>query len=131
IDFWKAFGLAMVAVFWPYNGWVNITPMAAEIREPQRNVPLGLCAGMLIVSGVYVGTNFGYHLMLPMGHIQNTSTVAADAMGALIGSWGVAVASAGVMISTFGALNSNLLTGPRIYFAMARDGLFPQIIRQV
>lgn len=131
IDFWKAFGLAMVAVFWPYDGWINITPVAEEIREPQRNVPLGLGAGMLIIMAVYVGANFGYHLMLPMEQIQTTRTVAADTMGALIGTWGAAIASAGVMISTFGALNSNLLSGPRIYFAMARDGLFPKAIRQV
>lgn len=131
IDFWKAFGLAMVAVFWPYDGWINIAPVAEEIREPQRNVPLGLGIGMLIITAVYVGANFGYHLMLPMEQVKTTRTVAADTMGALIGTWGATIASAGVMISTFGALNSNLLSGPRIYFAMARDGLFPRAIRQV
>lgn len=131
IDFWKAFGLAMVAVFWPYDGWINITPVAEEIREPQRNVPIGLGVGLLVVTAVYVGANFGYHLMLPMETVKSTSTVAADTMGALIGGWGAAIASAGVMISTFGALNSNLLSGPRIYFAMARDGLFPRAVGQV
>jgi APA family basic amino acid/polyamine antiporter len=66
-----------------------------------------------------------------MEHIQKTGTVAADAMGALIGQWGVTVAALGVAFSTFGALNSNLLTGPRVYFAMARDGLIPGPIGRV
>ncbi|MBL8848545.1 MAG: amino acid permease [Planctomycetaceae bacterium] len=130
-DFWRAFGLAMVAVFWPYDGWINICSVAEEIRQPQRNVPLGLAIGILAVIVIYVGTNVGYHLMLPMAHIQRTGTVAADAMGALIGNWGATVAALGVAFSTFGALNSNLLTGPRVYFAMARDGLIFERIGRV
>lgn len=130
-DFWRGFGIALVAVFWPYDGWINIASVAEEIREPQRNVPLGLGAGIVAVIVIYVGTNVGYHLMLPMNHIQHTSTVAADAMGALIGNWGATVAALGVAFSTFGALNSNLLTGPRVYFAMARDGLIPGPIGRV
>ncbi|REJ97472.1 MAG: amino acid permease [Planctomycetota bacterium] len=129
--FWKHFGLAMVAVFWAYDGWINIGPVAEEIRDPQRNVPLGLVVGMLVIIAVYVLTIIGYHSVLPMRTIQATQTVAADAMGVLIGAWGPAIASLGVMVSTFGALNSNLLSGPRVYFAMARDGLFPAKIRQV
>jgi len=130
-DFWRGFGIAMVAVFWPYDGWINIASVAEEIREPQRNVPLGLGAGIVAVIVIYVGANVGYHLMLPMDHIQHTSTVAADVMGALIGNWGAAVAALGVAFSTFGALNSNLLTGPRVYFAMARDGMIPGLIGRV
>jgi basic amino acid/polyamine antiporter, APA family len=131
IDFWRACGLALVAVFWPYDGWINIAPVAEEIREPQRNVPLGLIVGLLAIIAIYSGAIIGYHSMLPMEVIQTTKTVAADVAGVLVGSWGVTLASLGVMISTFGALNSNLLAGPRIYFAMARDGLFPARIRRV
>jgi amino acid transporter len=130
-DFWRAFGLAMVAVFWPYDGWVNIGPVAEEIRQPQRNVPLALLIGMLIVITVYVGANFGYHLMMPMEQVQRTQTVAADVSGAVLGRWGITIAALGVMVSTFGALNGNLLAGPRIYFAMAREGLFPAAIQRV
>jgi APA family basic amino acid/polyamine antiporter len=130
-EFWRGFGLAMVAVFWPYDGWINISTVAEEIRQPQRNVPLGLGIGLLAVIGIYLGANVGYHLMLPMSQIRQTGTVAADAMGALIGNWGAAVAALGVAFSTFGALNANLLTGPRVYFAMARDGLIFSRIGQV
>jgi APA family basic amino acid/polyamine antiporter len=127
----RGFGLALVAVFWPYDGWINLTTVAEEVREPQRNVPLALVLGMLIVIAVYLGANIGYHSVLPMRVVQETPTVAAAVSGAIIGPWGAAVASLGVMISTFGALNSNMLVGPRIYFAMARDGLFPRILRRI
>jgi APA family basic amino acid/polyamine antiporter len=130
-DLFKAFGLAMVAVFWPYDGWINIGPVAEEIREPQRNVPLGLGLGVLIVTLVYCGANIGYHLCLPMDHIRGSEAVAADVFAKVLGPYGVPLAAAGVMISMFGALNSNLLAGPRIYFAMARDRLFPRAIGQV
>lgn len=131
INFFKAFGLAMVAVFWPYDGWINIGPVAEEVRHPERNVPLGLGLGILVVTFVYVGANIGYHLCLPLSQTQSSGTVAADVFESIMGRWGVPLASAGVMISMFGALNSNLLAGPRIYFAMARDGLFPKAIGQV
>lgn len=131
LDFIKAFGLAMVAVFWPYDGWINIGPLAEEVKEPKRNVPLGLGLGVLVVTLVYCGANVGYHFCLPLSQTQKSSAIAADVFGAIFGQWGVALASAGVMISMFGALNSNLLAGPRIYFAMARDGLFPTAIGKV
>ena len=124
-------GPALIAVYWAYDGWINIGPVAEEIRQPQRNVPIGLTAGMLLVIAVYLGTNCGYFLLMPIAHVAETSTVAADACGILFGPIGVTLAALGVMISTFGALNSNLLAGPRIYFAMARDQLFPSSIRRV
>jgi APA family basic amino acid/polyamine antiporter len=131
LDFFKAFGLAMVAVFWPYDGWINMGPVAEEVRNPQRNVPLGLGLGVLMVTFVYVGANVGYHLCLPLEATRVSKTIAADVFETFFGRWGVMLASAGVMISMFGALNSNLLAGPRIYFAMARDGLFPRAIRKI
>jgi APA family basic amino acid/polyamine antiporter len=131
LDFFKAFGLAMVAVFWPYDGWINMGPVAEEVRHPQRNVPLGLGLGVLVVTIVYLGANVGYHLCLPLSETRESKTIAADVFETILGRYGVALASAGVMISMFGALNSNLLAGPRIYFAMARDGLFPQALGQI
>ena len=142
----KGLGVAMIAVMWPYDGWINIAPVAEEIREPQRNVPRGLALGMLIVIIVYVGANISYHLTLPMerlggvidpatgsfvpGH-EPTKRVAFDVFEVLFGGTGATIAALGVMSSTFGAVNSNMLTGPRIYFAMARDGLLPASIRKI
>lgn len=143
---WKGLGAAMLAVLWPYDGWINIAPVAEEIRDPQRNVPRGLALGMLVVILVYVGANISYHLTLSMDHLAGivdpetgkfleghkpANAVASDVFAALFGGWGGKIAALGVMCSTFGAVNSNMLTGPRIYFAMARDGLLPASIRRV
>jgi APA family basic amino acid/polyamine antiporter len=145
-NLWKGLGAAMLAVMWPYDGWINIAPVAEEIRDPQKNVPRGLALGMLIVILVYVGANISYHLTLSMdrlGGIVDAETgkfleghtpanaVASDLFAALFGTWGGRIAALGVMCSTFGAVNSNMLTGPRIYFAMARDGLLPSSIHKV
>jgi len=127
----RRLGPALIAVYWAYDGWINIGPVAEEIRQPQRNVPVGLGVGMLTVILVYLGANTGYFLLMPIEHVATTSAVAADACGILLGPVGVTLAALGVMFSTFGALNSNLLAGPRIYFAMARDRLFPESIRKV
>jgi APA family basic amino acid/polyamine antiporter len=131
LSFWKAMGVAMIAVFWPYDGWINIGPVAEEVKDPQRNVPIALVVGMFIVIGVYLGANISYHLVLPMQDVANSKGVASDVTQTLLGPMGVWFAALFVMCSAFGALNSNLLAGPRIYFAMARDGLFPAFIRQV
>jgi APA family basic amino acid/polyamine antiporter len=128
---WKSFGLAMIAVMWPYDGWINIAPVAEEIRQPQHNVPLGLALGMVIVIVVYVLANVAYHVVLPVGVIAESKAVAHDMCSALLGEGFGKFVALGVACSTFGAANSNLLAGPRIFFAMARDGLLPSAIRRV
>jgi amino acid transporter len=120
-----------MAVLWPYDGWINIGPVAEEIQEPQRNLPLGLAVGMAIVILVYVGANISYHLTLSMDEVAQSEAIASDVFRKLFGPTGAQIAALGVMVSTFGAVNSNMLTGPRIYFAMARDGLLPRALCQV
>jgi amino acid transporter len=122
---------AMTAVFWAYDGWGNIGPVAEEIRDPQRNIPLALGAGMLLVILLYVGVTVSYHLLMPAADIAKSSFVAASACEITLGKIGSAIASAAVMVSTFGALNANLLTGPRVIFAMARDGVFFSMLARV
>ena len=128
---WKGLGAAMIAVLWPYDGWVHVSSVAEEIRNPQRNVPLALGLGMLIVIVLYVAANVAYHAVLPLDQIRQSSAVAADACRALLGPIGGSLVAMGVMCSTFGALNANVLTGPRMYFAMARDGLLPDSLRRI
>jgi APA family basic amino acid/polyamine antiporter len=131
-SFWRALGVGMIAVLWPYNGWVNITPVTAEIHHPQRNVPLSLGIGVAIVILVYVLANVSYHLVLPMDRIAASANgVATDTFRALFGEMGAKLAALGVMCSTLGGTSSTILTGPRIYFAMARDGLLPAAIGRV
>jgi APA family basic amino acid/polyamine antiporter len=124
-SFWRALGIAFVAVMWPYDGWINVGPVAEDLKDPQRNVPRALGIGLTVVVLVYVLANLSYHAVLPMAAIAKTQTVAADVFDVLFGPVGITIASIGVMCSTFGATNSNMLCGPRIYLAMARDGLLP------
>lgn len=129
--FWKALGIAMVAVLWPYDGWINLGPVAEDIRDPRRNVPKAMAIGLGLVILVYLGANLSYHLVLPISHLASSSTVAADVFQQLFGPMGAKVAALGVMISTFGATNSNMITGPRIYLAIARDGLVPAWLQRI
>ena len=125
---------AMVGVLWAYDGWTNVTPLAEEIRDPGRNIPRSLLLGMAVLIAVYLSMTLAYHYVLPMsaiasanresGHVEKA--VAAVYCLDLIGMRGVFFISILVMCSTFISLNGNALTGPRAYFAMSRDGLFPR-----
>ncbi len=130
-DLWRALGLALMAVMWPYDGWINLAPVAEDMQEPHRNVPRALGLGMTLIVIVYVLTNLGYHLVLTMDQVAATPTVASDVFQVLFGPTGAKVAALGVMCSTFGATNSNMLCGPRIYLAMARDGLLPARLHHI
>ncbi len=131
VSFWKAMGIAMVAVLWPYDGWISLGPVAEDIRDPKRNIPRALVIGLGIVIVVYLGANLSYHLVLPMSELKTSETVAADVFKQMFGSNGAKIAALGVMISTFGATNSNMITGPRIYLAVARDGLVPRWLQKI
>jgi APA family basic amino acid/polyamine antiporter len=134
----EGFMVAMVGVLWAYDGWVNVSQLAEEVREPGRNVPRALILGMAVLIALYLGMTLVYHLVLPMEEIMTAETekgseraVAADFCRQLLGGPGVLAISLIVMCSTFISLNGNALTGPRAYFAMARDGLFPAAICRV
>lgn len=121
----------MVAVLWPYDGWINLGPVAEDIRDPMKNVPRAMAIGLGLVVLVYMGANLAYHCVLPMSHLAQSETVAADVFAVMFGPTGATIAAIGVMISTFGATNSNMITGPRIYLAIARDGLVPQWLQRI
>ena len=131
MGFLKALGIAMVAVLWPYDGWINLGPVAEDIKDPRKNVPRAMAIGLGLVIVVYIGANLSYHLVLPIHHLANSRTVAADVFQVMFGPVGAKVAAVGVMISTFGATNSNMITGPRIYLAIARDGLVPAWLHRI
>jgi APA family basic amino acid/polyamine antiporter len=130
-DWSTALGAAIMAVMWPYHGWVNLTPVAEDIRDPQRNVPKALGLGLLVVILVYVGANLSYHLVMPISAIAQTKTIAADVCQVMFGPIGAQIAAAGVMCSTFGAANSSMMCGPRVLLAMSRDNLFPSAARKL
>jgi amino acid transporter len=119
------FAVVLLAVLWAYNGWDGVTPVAEEIRDPQRNMPLALFAGIVILITLYVSANFAYHAVLTMQEVSAAGDHAAEEMvKKLLGPMGSKLMSVGVMLSTFGAINSNTLLGPRVSFAMGRDDVF-------
>jgi len=125
---WGRYGAALVGVLWAYHGWMNITPVAEEVREPQRNIPLALIGGVLALIVLYCGANFAYYLVIPrieMAGLNNTP-VATEFCLRLLGPVGGVVASGMLLVSVFGALNGNLLVGPRLLYAMGKDGLAPR-----
>jgi amino acid transporter len=130
---WSLFGGGLIGIFWAYHGWMNIAPVAEEVREPQRNIPLALFCGIFAIITLYVSVNIAYYLVLPRDEIVALKgrTVAAEFAFRLLGSAGLLAASTAVMISVFGALNGNLLVGPRLLFAMGRDGLAPHALARL
>jgi amino acid transporter len=127
------FGTALLGVLWAYHGWMNIAPVAEEVRQPQRNIPLSLFAGVLTVVALYLGANLAYYLIIPQGEIAGIkdTTVATEFSLRLLGPIGAAAASAAVMCSVFGALNGNLIVGPRLLYAMGEDRLAPRALGAV
>jgi basic amino acid/polyamine antiporter, APA family len=120
----SAFGVAAVAALWAYEGWNNTTYVAAEVRQPQRTIPLALYTGMAIVLVVYLGATVAYAYVMPIADIAHSRLVAADAMRTFMGPAGGALISFAVLISTFGTTNGMILSGPRVTHAMAQDKTF-------
>jgi APA family basic amino acid/polyamine antiporter len=120
----SAFGVALIAVFWAYDGWVYIGWVAGEMKDPRRNVPLAMFFGVMIVGFLYVAMNMAYVYALPISEIAKHETIAHAAAVAMFSPAAAVWLSVLVAISCFGAMACAILGSPRIYFAMAKDGLF-------
>jgi APA family basic amino acid/polyamine antiporter len=118
------FGVALIAVLWAYKGWESVSYSAGETREPERSLPLGFFIGTLAVIGIYLVTNLAYLYVFPTSTIAGSDRIASDAMTVAIGPAGASVIAVIILLSITGAGNQVFLTSPRVYFAMARDGLF-------
>jgi APA family basic amino acid/polyamine antiporter len=135
----QAFGAAMLAALWAYNGWYCLPLVAGEVENPRRNVPRGLIIGMLVVLAVYLLTNLSYFYALPVSEIlTSNSTAHPDALPVatkvaqtFLGPVGTAFISVAFVVSTVGALNGVILSNSRIPFAMAREGLFFKRVGEV
>ena len=128
---WSGFGLAVLAALWAFDGWNNLSMAAGEIRDPDRVIPQSLAWGLIAVLFLYVGANLAYFYALPFEEVVNShSTLYPDALpvatkAALhsFGSAAVAILSLAFVFSALGAMNGTILTGARVPYAMARDGL--------
>ena len=118
------FGAALVLALWAYKGWEAVSFSTGEIKNPERNVPIGLVAGTAVAILLYISTNLAYLYVFPAAEIAQSSRIAADVMNVALGPIGASIIAAVILFSITGAANGNVLTAPRVFFAMARDGLF-------
>jgi APA family basic amino acid/polyamine antiporter len=123
-DLLTAVGAAMVPVLFAYGGWQTASFVAGEIREPKKNLPRGLIIGVTGVVILYLAVNFVCLRVLGTSGLAATTTPASDIMRLALGEAGARAIAAGIAISTLGFLSQGMLTAPRVYFAMAEDGLF-------
>jgi APA family basic amino acid/polyamine antiporter len=117
-------GVAMVGSLFSADAWNNLTFTAGEVKNPSRTLPLALFSGTFLVSLLYVLVNVGYLHVLPVAEIAKTDKIAATVANVVLGPIGNRLVSFAILVSTFGCLNGIILSGPRVYYAMARDRLF-------
>ena len=118
-----AFGLSIVSVLWVYDGWADVSFVAGEVKNPSRNLPRVLIIGTLGIITIYLLANLAYLAVLSVQEIASSPLVAADVAQRIMGRPGATFVSVVVMISTFGTLNAVMITGPRVIYATAADGM--------
>ena len=130
-----AFSAAMVGALWAYDGWNNISYMAGEVKNPERNLPLALIASMLIIIVLYVIVNVSYYYVMTPTEVAGVDTtatsVAAEAIKRVLGPAAVTMMAGVMMLSSWGSLQSSILGTARIPYAMAKDGVFFQSLAKV
>lgn len=120
----SGFGLAMIGVLWAYEGWQYVTFSAGEVVNPQRNYPRALFVGTAILIGIYLIANLAYLAALGPSGVASSTSVAAESLTAVVNPTAARLIALTILVSVFSAANSNVLTCPRVYYAMANDGLF-------
>jgi APA family basic amino acid/polyamine antiporter len=123
-QFISAMGIGLIAVFWAYDGWVYITWVAGEVKDPRRNVPLAMVLGILVVGVIYMAMNLTYVYAMPLSEIAQHETIAHAAATVLFSPRAAIWLSATIAISCFSAAATCTLSGARVYLAMAQDGIF-------
>lgn len=124
-------GLLMMKALWGYDGWANATYIAGELKDARRQLPIALIGGTLLVTILYCITNFTYHYSLPIEAVASSGAIASDAVRQAAGSRAVLAVSCLIAFSMIGTLNGSIMSAPRVYFAMAGDGLFFHQIARV
>ncbi len=122
---------ALIPVLWTYDGWADLSFVGGEVRDPQRTLPLALLLGTCCVMLVYLVVNLGFMYLLPLPQIAQAKLIAATAAERMFGAAGADVIAALVLVSAISGLNGSMMTGPRIFFAMAERDLFPRTLARV
>lgn len=126
----SGFGIALTGVLFSYGGWQHASFLAGETKNPSKNVPIAMITGAAVVIMIYLLVNISYMLLLPLDQITNSKKIAAEAVSTVL-PWGGMMVAAIIAISTFGTMGIYTLSAPRIYYAMAEDGLFFKGIAKV
>src|SRR5271168_221190 len=127
----SSFGLAMIVVLWAYEGWQFGTYSAGEVIDPQKSFPGAFLIGSLALSGIYLIAVVAYLVALGPAAATASDAIAATALSAVLGPWAGRIVAAVILISTFSAANSVVLTAPRVFYAMANDNLFFKKLAEV
>ncbi|MCA1622865.1 MAG: amino acid permease [Acidobacteria bacterium] len=128
-SFAAGFGAAMLGALWGYDGWNNLTLVAGEVKNPQRNIPIALIGGTILIIFLYVFVNLAYFYVLDptqIASVSKDSSVAREVATKFLGAGAVVLMAAGLMASSIGTLHTSILTGARVPYAMAKDGLMFQ-----
>ncbi len=133
------FGAALLSVNWAYRGWMNLSPLGGELKDPQKYVPRVLFWGIGFVMLIYIAVNIAYAFVLSQNEIAQSNHVVAvtfirklfSVYGSGIDKFAVGIISVAIAISAMGSLNADILVGPRTYYALGRDGLFPKFLGRV
>jgi basic amino acid/polyamine antiporter, APA family len=136
-----AFIIAMSGAFWAYDGWINLTYLAGEIKNPQKNMPRAMIIAAVVFISVYLLINLAYFYVIPVHDMGSrylaaeatgqSYLVATDAVSSFLGNWGGSLIAIAIMISTFGTTNGTLMMSARVYYAMAREKLFFNRLQRV
>ena len=121
----------MVGVLWSYGGWQHATYASAEVKDPRRTLPLAMTLGALAVTTIYLLANLAYMFLLTPAEMAASPRIAADAVSTVLGPVGGSLISLAIVISTFGVIGIYTLTAPRIYYAMAADGVFFRKVAEI
>lgn len=125
------FMAALVAALWAYDGWNDLTQVGGEVHNPQRSIPVGLIAGMVIVAALYISVNAAVQYAMPAAEIAGSAYPASQAVALALGSAGAALVSAAMALSMIVTMNGTVMSGARVPFAMARDGYFFRAMAEV
>lgn len=117
--------IAMSGAFWAYDGWINVTYVGSELKNPERDLPRSLAIGLGLVAVGYAAVNVAYYYLLPIDDVRSSALVASDALARVLPA-AAAIVAAAVVVSTFGATNGTTMSSARVCYAMSRDGLFPR-----
>ena len=130
-SFLALLGVSLISVFFTYGGYQNTINLGADVKDPQRTIPASIFTGMGIVMGLYLLINFAYVHVLGFEHMKESKLLASELASSFLGDVGYKITSVAIFISVMGFINTSLMSNPRIYYAMAEDGILPAVFKRV